>query len=73
MPQPVDLRGLDPPEPLVRILAAIEGSPGPLEFWLSREPYPLYALLSAAGWRHEVRRADDGVILKVTRRAPGAG
>jgi hypothetical protein len=68
MPQPEDLRGLDPPEPLVRILAAIEESPGPLEFWLSREPYPLYALLAAAGWRHEVRRQDDAVLLTITRR-----
>ena len=67
MPQPVDLRGLDPPEPLVRILAAIEESPGPLEFWLSREPYPVYALLAAAGWRHEVRREGGAVVLIVRR------
>ena len=71
MPQPEDLRGLDPPEPLVRILAAIEEAPGPLEFWLSREPYPLYPLLAAAGWRHEVRRRADAVVLTVTRRGAG--
>jgi hypothetical protein len=59
MPQPVDLRGLDPPEPLLRILAAIDsGAAGPLVFWLSREPYPLYPLLGAAGWRHSVRRGE---------------
>ena len=69
MPQPVDLRGLDPPEPLVRILAAIEDVAGPREFWLSREPYPLYALLAAAGWRHEVRREGDAVVLTVRRRS----
>ena len=69
MPQPVDLRGLDPPEPLVRILAAIEGATGPLEFLLSREPYPLYALLAAAGWRHEVKRGEAAIVLTVTRRA----
>ena len=40
MPPAVDLRGLDPPEPLVRILAAIEDAAGPREFLLSREPYP---------------------------------
>ena len=72
MPQPVDLRGLDPPEPLVRILAAIEGAPGPFQFWLSREPYPLYALLAAAGWRHEVRREEAAIVLTVTRRATPA-
>jgi hypothetical protein len=68
MPQPVDLRGLDPPEPLVRILAAIEDEAGPREFRLSREPYPLYPLLAAAGWRHEVRREEDAVLLKLSRR-----
>jgi hypothetical protein len=72
MPQPDDLRGLDPPEPLVRILAAIEEAPGPLEFWLSREPYPLYPLLAAAGWRHEVRREGDAVVLTIMRRAEKA-
>jgi hypothetical protein len=73
MPQPVDLRGLDPPEPLVRILAAIEGAAGPLEFWLSREPYPLYGLLAAAGWRHEVRREETAIVLTVTRRRAAGG
>ena len=68
MPQPVDLRGLDPPEPLVRILAAIEDAPGPLAFCLSREPYPLYPLLAAAGWRHQARREGASVVLTLTRR-----
>jgi hypothetical protein len=68
MPQPEDLRGLDPPEPLVRILAAIDEAPGPLEFWLAREPYPLYALLAAAGWRHEIRWEGEAVLLRITRR-----
>jgi hypothetical protein len=68
MPLPVDLRGLDPPEPLVRILAAIEDDAGPREFLLSREPYPLYALLAAAGWRHEVRREESAVLLTVSRK-----
>jgi hypothetical protein len=64
MPQPVDLRGLDPPEPLLRILAALEGgAPGPLVFLLAREPWPLYAMLGGSGWRHSVRASDEGVIL----------
>ncbi|HEX5128941.1 MAG TPA: DUF2249 domain-containing protein [Usitatibacter sp.] len=67
MSQPVDLRSLDPPEPLVRILAAIEDASGPRVFLLSREPYPLYALLAAAGWRHEVRREAGDVVLTVSR------
>jgi hypothetical protein len=72
MSQPVDLRGLDPPEPLLRILAAIEEAPGPFEFWLAREPYPLYALLAAAGWGHAVRKEEGTVVLTVTRRGAKA-
>jgi hypothetical protein len=73
MPQLVDLRGLDPPEPLVRILAELDDAGGAREFWLSREPYPLYALLAASGWRHEVRRENGTVVLTVTRREMKAG
>ena len=72
MPQPVDLRGLDPPEPLLRILAALDSdAAGPLVFWLSREPHPLYPLIAAAGWRHSAKREDAAVVLTVTRSAGG--
>jgi hypothetical protein len=72
MPPPVDLRGLEPPEPLMRILAAIEAEgDGPLQFLLAREPYPLYPVLASAGWRHEVRREEGAVVLTVTRRRAG--
>jgi hypothetical protein len=68
MPEPVDLRGLDPPEPLLRILSALDSdAAGPLVFWLSREPYPLYPMIPASGWRHSVRREDTAVVLTVTR------
>lgn len=71
--QPVDLRGLDPPEPLLRILAAIDSeATGPLVFWLSREPYPIYPLLASAGWSHAVEREEVAVVLTVTRER-GAG
>lgn len=58
---PIDLRGLEPPEPLARILSALEGA-GPLSFLLSREPLLLYPLLRREGWRHRTRRTDDGVV-----------
>ncbi len=68
MLRPVDLRGLDPPEPLFRILAALDSdAPGPLVFWLSREPYPAYPMIAASGWRHSVRREAAAVVLTVTR------
>jgi len=70
-PQACDLRGLDPPEPLLRILHSVEsGDPGPLVFLLAREPHPLYPMLAAAGWRHGVRRLPDGVELTIFRQAP---
>jgi hypothetical protein len=67
-PEPCDLRGLDPPEPLLRILDRVEaGGHEPLVFLLAREPFPLYPMLAAAGWRHGVRRLRDGVELTVFR------
>ncbi len=63
-----DLRGLDPPEPLLRILAALEeGTAEAHAFLLGREPLPLYPLLAAAGWRHQVRHGPEGVDLLVFR------
>lgn len=68
LPEPCDLRDLDPPEPLLRILDRVEaGGSGPLVFLLSRDPFPLYPLLAAAGWRHGVRRVEAGVVLTVFR------
>ena len=64
----LDLRDLDPPEPLVRILDTLGGqSQGRFLFLLSREPRPLYALLAAGGWRHELRRDARGFELAVFR------
>ena len=67
-PDPVDLRALEPPEPLVRVLASLEADPaGPHRFLFDREPLPLYALLRREGWRHEVRDDERGFELTVFR------
>jgi len=64
----VDLRDLDPPEPMVRILDTLGSeSQGRFSFLLSREPRPLYALLAAGGWRHELHRDARGFELTVFR------
>jgi uncharacterized protein (DUF2249 family) len=41
----VDGRGLEPPEPMERVLAALDGlQPGQwVRFLIHRQPYPLYA------------------------------
>lgn len=71
MPGVMDLRDLEPPQPLVRILEALEhADAGPHAFRLAREPHPLYPMLRAAGWRHEVRHTGEGVELRVFRPAP---
>ena len=65
---PEDLRGLDPPAPLLRILEVLEEArAGAYEFILAREPLPLYPLLRSGGWRHDVRREERGVVLRVYR------
>jgi uncharacterized protein (DUF2249 family) len=60
-PAPVDLRGLQPPEPIVRIFEALERSPGePLRALLPHEPVPLYALLRERGFRYSGSHLPDG-------------
>ena len=67
-PEPVDLRALEPPEPLLRVLAALEANiVGPHRFLFDREPRPLYALLRREGWRHELRDDERGFELTVFR------
>lgn len=57
----LDLRGLDPPEPLLRIFAALEAAPEhALRVRMSREPFPLYPMLEACGWTGRTRRHEDG-------------
>lgn len=47
----LDLRGLQPPEPIVRIFDALERAPGaPLRAILPHEPVPLYGLLRERGF-----------------------
>lgn len=65
MAAPIDLRGLSPPEPMMRIFECLDRGPGPHRFLLSREPFPIYALLAAAGWRHATRQVEGGFEVTV--------
>lgn len=58
----LDARGLLPPEPMRRALAALEALPPgeTLVLLLLREPFPLYARLDAAGFTHAAALRDDG-------------
>jgi len=65
----LDLRGLQPPEPMVRIFEALERAPGaPLRAILPHEPVPLYALLAERGFACSgTQRPDGGYELLIER------
>ncbi|MBK8754489.1 MAG: DUF2249 domain-containing protein [Candidatus Competibacteraceae bacterium] len=58
----VDGRGLEHPEPLERVLAALdELQPGQqLRFLIHRQPYPLYDILHRHHYRYEVINGANG-------------
>lgn len=71
----VDVRGLEPPEPMVTILQMIDvgGVDSVLIAHLDREPIFLYPELDDRGWSHEIISScgepacDDGVHLRLVR------
>ena len=58
----VDGRGLEHPEPLERVLAALDQlQPGQrLRFLIHRQPYPLYDILSRHRYAYTVEARADG-------------
>jgi hypothetical protein len=57
----LDLRGLDPPAPLMRVFEALDAAPDlPLRARFPREPFPLYPMLQAGGWTRRTVARDDG-------------
>ena len=67
----LDVRGLEPPEPLVRVLAAIDRlDPGAvLEVRHDRRPILLYPQLDDRGFAHETDEPEPGLVRIVIRRA----
>ncbi|HFD78845.1 MAG TPA: DUF2249 domain-containing protein [Gammaproteobacteria bacterium] len=69
----LDVRGLEAPEPLERILAELElmeaGEQLEVTHW--REPLLLYPILDARGWRHRTRHdeADDTWLIRIWKGA----
>ncbi len=66
----LDARGLEPPQPLVRILEAATGLPsgGELHARTDRRPIHLYPVLALRGFVSETRAANDHGYLTVIRR-----
>jgi len=57
----IDVCGLEPPEPMERVLDALNGlKPGQrLRVLIPREPYPLYKILERNGYQHETKSRED--------------
>ncbi len=58
----VDARWLEPPEPMERVLAALEqrGHRQRVRMLLHREPLPLYSILRQMGLTHRTHVQADG-------------
>ena len=62
----LDLRGLEPPEPMRRILVAVAAPENlPLVAFLDREPRLLYPRLAERGLRWAAASTDGGVELRI--------
>jgi uncharacterized protein (DUF2249 family) len=64
----IDARGLEPPEPMERVLQALSLLRGgqSIRLLLHREPFPLYPLLAERGYRHHTERlADDSFVILI--------
>jgi len=66
--EPLDLRALPPPEPMLRILERIEEGEGPHAFLLPFAPTPLYPLLASYGWQVRSRACGEGVEVTLVRK-----
>jgi hypothetical protein len=64
MTQIVDGRGLEPPEPFERVMAALVGlaAGDEVTVLLERMPHPLFRILDRDGFGHFSRIRDDGVV-----------
>lgn len=67
----LDVRGLEPPEPMVRILSRLSemGPEDVLEVTHFREPFPLYPILEEKGFDHAIKKVkEDFYILNITKK-----
>lgn len=67
----LDVRGLEPPEPMVMILSKLPelGPEDVLEVTHFREPVPLYSHLEEAGFSHEIMKLEEGLYrLRIRRK-----
>ena len=58
----VDARGLEPPEPMERLMQTLTllRRDQSIRLLLHREPFPLYSILAERGYGHDTRMEADG-------------
>lgn len=68
--QVIDVRGLEPPQPMVRVLEALDrlGPGAQLEVLHERRPIFLYPQLDERGFTHETDEPEPGLVRIVIRR-----
>ncbi|MBU1223778.1 MAG: DUF2249 domain-containing protein [Gammaproteobacteria bacterium] len=72
----VDARGLEPPEPMEKVMQTLALlRPGQtIRMLLHREPFPLYAILEERGYRHDTHmEADGSYVILITQAGPATG
>ncbi|HUG36691.1 MAG TPA: DUF2249 domain-containing protein [Candidatus Limnocylindrales bacterium] len=69
----LDVRGLEPPQPMLRVLQEIDrlGPEGELEVHHDRRPVFLYPQLDERGFLHETDEPEPGLIRILIRRRTG--
>ncbi|KQY16229.1 hypothetical protein ASD28_22560 [Massilia sp. Root133] len=67
----LDLRALPAPEPMERVLDALDSlaDGARLRVLLAREPHPLYGILARTGYRWRSEWQDDGCLVTIARNA----
>lgn len=63
----LDVRGLEPPQPMLRVLEALDAVDD-LEVWLDRRPVFLYPQLEDRGFEHETSEPAPGLVRVLIRR-----
>jgi len=60
----LDVNLLEPPEPMERILSAIDtlAQGCYLRIWIHREPFPLYDILNREGFSHIIRPGQQSLF-----------
>jgi len=58
----IDVRGMEPPEPMVKVLEALDLLPpaGRLQVLIDRQPVPLYQVLQRNGYSHLTSPGEAG-------------